>query len=41
MYQYSLPFFVSLFLSSIEKAEPSEDLAVRIDHLNAARSSHF
>ena len=36
MYQYSLPFFVSLFLSSIEKAEASDELEVRIDHLNAA-----
>ncbi|CAK9071077.1 unnamed protein product [Durusdinium trenchii] len=34
MYQYSLPFFVSLFLSSIEKAEQSEDLEKRIENLN-------
>ena len=34
MYQYSLPFFVSLFLSAIEKAEKSDDLEVRIENLN-------
>merc|ERR1719271_1937006 len=34
MYQYSLPFFVSLFIASIEKAEKSDDLATRIDTLN-------
>merc|ERR1719281_2359742 len=34
MYQYSLPFFVSLFVSSIEKSEPSDDLEKRIDILN-------
>ena len=30
MYQYSLPFFVSLFLASIDKAEQSPELEVRI-----------
>ena len=34
MYQYSLPFFVSLFLSAIDKAEKSDDLTVRIENLN-------
>jgi dynein heavy chain len=34
MYQYSLPFFVSLFLASIEKAEKSDDLPTRIGILN-------
>ena len=34
MYQYSLPFFVSLFLSAIEKAEESDNLEVRIENLN-------
>lgn len=34
MYQYSLPFFVSLFLSAIEKAEKCDDLPTRIDNLN-------
>eukprot|EP00931_Biecheleriopsis_adriatica_P059471 TRINITY_DN3558_c0_g2_i1.p1 TRINITY_DN3558_c0_g2~~TRINITY_DN3558_c0_g2_i1.p1 ORF type:complete len:4446 (+),score=1220.06 TRINITY_DN3558_c0_g2_i1:273-13340(+) len=34
MYQYSLPFFINLFLASIEKAEMSDDLEVRIENLN-------
>jgi dynein heavy chain len=34
MYQYSLPFFVSLFVASIEKAEKSDDLDTRIEILN-------
>merc|ERR1719191_2156708 len=34
MYQYSLPFFVNLFIASIEKAEKSDDLATRIEILN-------
>jgi len=34
MYQYSLPFFVSLFLTSFDKAEPSDDLEQRIKSLN-------
>eukprot|EP00435_Cladocopium_sp_Y103_P039585 s1982_g10.t1 len=34
MYQHSLPFFVSLFLSSTEKAEKSDVLETRIEHLN-------
>jgi dynein heavy chain len=34
MYQYSLPFFVNLFIVSIEKAEKSDDLEKRIEILN-------
>mmetsp|Transcript_49834 Transcript_49834/g.161193 ORF Transcript_49834/g.161193 Transcript_49834/m.161193 type:complete len:2904 (-) Transcript_49834:280-8991(-) len=34
MYQYSLPFFVGLFLSAIDKAEKSDDLEQRIIILN-------
>jgi dynein heavy chain len=34
MYQYSLPFFVGLFINSIEKAEKSDDLPTRIAILN-------
>jgi len=34
MYQYSLPFFVGLFLNAIDKADKSEDLPTRIDALN-------
>merc|ERR1740121_2789215 len=34
MYQYSLPFFVNLFLSAIDKAEKSDVLEERIDILN-------
>eukprot|EP00746_Dinoflagellata_sp_MGD_P128313 gnl/MRDRNA2_/MRDRNA2_62704_c0_seq1.p1 gnl/MRDRNA2_/MRDRNA2_62704_c0~~gnl/MRDRNA2_/MRDRNA2_62704_c0_seq1.p1 ORF type:complete len:2643 (+),score=576.00 gnl/MRDRNA2_/MRDRNA2_62704_c0_seq1:1172-7930(+) len=34
MYQYSLPFFVNLFISSIEKSEPSDDLETRCSILN-------
>lgn len=34
MYQYSLPFFVSLFLTSMDKAEPASELAERIENLN-------
>jgi len=34
MYQYSLVFFVSLFVGSIEKAEKSDDLETRIEILN-------
>lgn len=34
MYQYSLPFFVGLYLGAIDKAEPSEDLDQRIENLN-------
>jgi len=34
MYQYSLPFFVSLFLVSIEKADKTDDLEQRIQNLN-------
>merc|ERR1719254_399206 len=34
MYQYSLPFFVSLYLNAIDKAEKSEVLETRIEYLN-------
>jgi len=34
MYQYSLPFFVGLFLSAIDKAEKNDDLEARICILN-------
>jgi len=36
MYQYSLPFFVGLFIMSIAKSEPNPDLALRIDIMNDA-----
>uniref|UniRef100_A0A7S2LWX2 Uncharacterized protein n=1 Tax=Zooxanthella nutricula TaxID=1333877 RepID=A0A7S2LWX2_9DINO len=34
MYQYSLPFFVGLFLAAIDKAEKSDELEERIGILN-------
>jgi dynein heavy chain len=34
MYQYSLPFFVNLFVASIDKSEKSDDLAERVEILN-------
>eukprot|EP00929_Paragymnodinium_shiwhaense_P104537 TRINITY_DN6904_c0_g1_i1.p1 TRINITY_DN6904_c0_g1~~TRINITY_DN6904_c0_g1_i1.p1 ORF type:complete len:2672 (+),score=812.80 TRINITY_DN6904_c0_g1_i1:23-8017(+) len=34
MYQYSLPFFVGLFVTAIDKAEPADDLEARIEILN-------
>ncbi|KAH7442335.1 hypothetical protein KP509_03G083100 [Ceratopteris richardii] len=34
MYQYSLPWFINLFVYSIEKSEKSDDLTVRITNLN-------
>jgi len=34
MYQYSLPFFVNLFLNAIEKSAKSDDLEIRIANLN-------
>eukprot|EP00930_Biecheleria_cincta_P034372 TRINITY_DN23765_c0_g1_i1.p1 TRINITY_DN23765_c0_g1~~TRINITY_DN23765_c0_g1_i1.p1 ORF type:complete len:4302 (-),score=866.21 TRINITY_DN23765_c0_g1_i1:110-13015(-) len=34
MYQYSLPFFINLFKSAIDKSEKSADIAKRIDILN-------
>ncbi|XP_076458174.1 dynein axonemal heavy chain 3-like [Babylonia areolata] len=34
MYQYSLTWFINLYLHSIEKSEPSDDVAVRIKNLN-------
>jgi dynein heavy chain len=37
MYQYSLGWFRHLFLGSIAKSEPSEDLSVRISNIN----NHF
>eukprot|EP01065_Artemidia_motanka_P012700 TRINITY_DN1700_c1_g1_i1.p1 TRINITY_DN1700_c1_g1~~TRINITY_DN1700_c1_g1_i1.p1 ORF type:complete len:1558 (+),score=611.23 TRINITY_DN1700_c1_g1_i1:2-4675(+) len=33
MYQYSLQWFMSLFLNGIDKAEPSEDLDERLENL--------
>jgi len=35
MYQYSLPFFISLFTNAITSSEPSEDLSERLQFLNA------
>ena len=37
MYQYSLPFYIALFLGSVEKADKSADLLERIDNIN----NHF
>ncbi|KAF6028574.1 DNAH7 [Bugula neritina] len=37
MYQYSLTWFINLFIMSIENAEKSEDVAVRLKHLE----NHF
>lgn len=37
MYQYSLPWFVDLFVRSIAASEKSDDLAERLEHLK----SHF
>lgn len=37
MYQYSLTWFINLFILSIANAEPSEDLKLRLQNLN----SHF
>ncbi|XP_041348477.1 dynein heavy chain 3, axonemal-like isoform X2 [Gigantopelta aegis] len=37
MYQYSLAWFINLYLQSIHNSEPSEDLAARIYNLN----NHF
>merc|ERR1719174_202762 len=34
MYQYSLPFFISLFKSAIDKSEPSPNIDTRIESLN-------
>jgi dynein heavy chain, axonemal len=34
MYQYSLDFFKGLFAESITRAEKSDDLEVRLGHLN-------
>merc|ERR1719163_1761877 len=34
MYQYSLPFFVNLFVVAIDKSEKSDDLAERVEILN-------
>lgn len=33
MYQYSLTYFVSLFLRSIDMSEKDKDVAIRLDHL--------
>ncbi|KNE71129.1 hypothetical protein AMAG_15798 [Allomyces macrogynus ATCC 38327] len=33
MYQYSLPWYINLFISSIERSEKSPDLDVRLAHL--------
>ncbi len=35
MYQYSLNFFINLFIAAIANSKPSEDLAERLDNLNA------
>lgn len=35
MYQYSLLFFINLFIAAITNSEPSEDLAERLGYLNA------
>lgn len=37
MYQYSLTWFINLFIMSIENAEKSEDVSVRLKHLE----NHF
>ena len=37
MYQYSLNWFINLFMMSIENAEKSEDISVRLKHLE----NHF
>ena len=37
MYQYSLTWFINLFIMSIENAEKSEDVNVRLKHLE----NHF
>ena len=34
MYQYSLPFYVSLFLGAIQRAEPADELEQRIENVN-------
>ncbi|MCO5564171.1 hypothetical protein L7F22_017828 [Adiantum nelumboides] len=34
MYQYSLPWYINLFVYSVEKSEKSSDLTVRIANLN-------
>ena len=34
MYQYSLPWFVNLFVGSIAAAEMSDDVGQRLDHVN-------
>ncbi|XP_063993893.1 dynein axonemal heavy chain 3 [Diachasmimorpha longicaudata] len=35
MYQYSLPWFINLYISAIASSEKSEDLSVRIESLNS------
>ena len=35
MYQYSLSFFINLFIAAIANSQPSEELAERLDFLNA------
>lgn len=37
MYQYSLPWFVNLYNNAIENAERSDDVVVRLKHLE----NHF
>lgn len=35
MYQYSLGFFINLFIAAIANSQPSEDLQERLNYLNA------
>lgn len=35
MYQYSLPWFIALFLSSISAAAPGDTIPTRLSHINA------
>jgi len=39
MYQYSLEWFIALFIKSIDKAAPASELAARLDSLNASFTS--
>lgn len=34
MYQYSLTFFIQMFVSAIQNSEPSEDMGIRLENLN-------
>ena len=34
MYQYSMPWFTTLFMRAIDESEKSDDLAERLGHLN-------